>query len=273
MEQIENTTESQKSHKELEGNTKTSSSTHNGNQCRIWMITLKDDEDMTPSQLSQELKVFCDKFVFQKEKGNTTGYLHWQICIRLKVKERFSTVKNYFPHGAHIEQARNGFKSFNYCSKEDTRIEGPYDENSSFVPIIPLTQDWQINLKNELLENPPDYRKIIFIVDYVGGKGKSSFAKHMYMIKKAQYFNNAKSADISFCLDEKGPNILIFDLCRSSQDHINYEVIENVKNGLLFSGKYESKVKCFNTPHIVVMMNESPNKDKLSKDRYDIREI
>ena len=102
-------TTSQKSQEKEGGNTRTPSSK---NQLFLWMITLPAKEE-SASQLSQELHTFCKKFVFQKEKGEQTGYEHWQIYISLKQKEYFGTVKNLFPSAAHIEPVKDGWKAAN----------------------------------------------------------------------------------------------------------------------------------------------------------------
>ena len=44
-----------------------------------------------------------------------------------------------------------------------------------------------------------------------------------------------------------------------------------MKNGYVFCSKYESRVKQLSPCHVVVFMNEDPDMNKLSKDRYVIR--
>jgi len=62
--------------------------------------------------------------------------------------------------------------------------------------------------------------------------------------------------------------VLFLDCPRSKQgDFIQYDFLENVKNGRIFSGKYESGMKYLDPVHIVVMMNEDPDLSKLSRDR------
>ena len=48
-------------------------------------------------------------------------------------------------------------------------------------------------------------------------------------------FENAKTFDIKYAY--KGETVVIFDLNRSQQGVLNYEVIESIKNGIMFSGK------------------------------------
>ena len=73
-------------------------------------------------------------------------------------------------------------------------------------------------------------------------------------------FENAKSADVKYALT--GQRIVVFDLSRSQETHVNYEVIESVKNGVCFSTKYESQMKVFKTPHVVIMANFAPDETK-----------
>ncbi|KAH3828307.1 hypothetical protein DPMN_130261 [Dreissena polymorpha] len=65
-----------------------------------------------------------------------------------------------------------------------------------------------------------------------------------------------------------GERWLIFDLVRSQQDHVNYEVIESIKNGIMKSHKYVPTTKWFTPPKMVVFMNTDPDMGKLSLDRY-----
>ena len=133
---------------------------------------------------------------------------------------------------------------------------------------------WQSTLKNKL-EQPPDRRKIIFIVDEVGNSGKSWFS-HFYSRQlgtSAQVMLPGKKADMAYALK---PNIKVFflDAPRSKQgEFIQYDFLEDLKNGYVFSTKYESRIKSFEPMHVVVNMNESPDLSKLSRDRFDIINI
>jgi hypothetical protein len=49
--------------------------------------------------------------------------------------------------------------------------------------------------------------------------------------------------------------------------------MEDFKNGMIFSTKYESKAKVFKKPHLIVFSNFMPNMEALSKDRWEIRQL
>lgn len=60
----------------------------------------------------------------QLERGEA-GTLHLQGVFGGKAT-RFSVIHKLLP-GAHVEAARNPFQSWEYCGKEDTRVEGPVE--------------------------------------------------------------------------------------------------------------------------------------------------
>jgi len=141
------------------------------------------------------------------------------------------------------------------------------------VPVFEY-RSWQRFLI-EKLELPPDRRKIIFVVDEVGNSGKSWFA-HYYCQQHddtCQVLLPGKKADMAFVL-KPNINVLFLDAPRSKQgEFIQYDFLEDLKNGYIFSNKYESRIKTYSPMHVVVNMNERPDMTKLSEDRYDILNI
>lgn len=133
--------------------------------------------------------------------------------------------------------------------------------------------DWQQKLFEDL-ERQVDTRKIIFIVDVTGNSGKSWFCDYVREMKSnVQIMTPGKKADMAY--EYFTPTkILFMDCPRSKQsEYIQYDFLEDVKNGRIFSTKYESQMKYFKPPHVVVMMNENPDMSKLSEDRYDVRRV
>jgi len=68
-------------------------------------------------------------------------------------------------------------------------------------------------------------------------------------------------------------NTVIFDVPRDNGNKISYKSVESIKNGMIYSPKYESKYKLFNSPHIIIFANEPPQLEKLSIDRWVVKEI
>lgn len=241
-----------------------------GHQLYLWMITLPA-EGIEADELSQNLMPLCKKFVFQKEKGDTTGYLHWQIYISLKTKEYFNTVKNLFPAKAHIEPVKNGWKAAEYCQKAETRVEGPYNEKSEFLILIKDLFPWQARVRDICL-TPPNDRDIFWIWEKVGNRGKTQFCKYMAVKHGATVLGNGAFKDIAMALP-KNPKIVLFNLTRDLEERINYSALEAIKDGLVFSSKYESHTKVFNSPHVIVFANFAPRLESMSADRWKIQQL
>lgn len=138
-----------------------------------------------------------------------------------------------------------------------------------FFPLRPWQQAMYDTLKRD-----PDPRVILFVVDPVGNAGKSWFAHYYcYLHDNAQVLLPGKKADMSYALDPL-IRVLFVDAPRSKQgDFIQYDFLEDVKNGYVFCSKYESRVKQMSPCHVVVLMNEDPDLNKLSRDRYVIRRV
>jgi len=140
------------------------------------------------------------------------------------------------------------------------------------VEAFPL-RPWQAALYDSL-KLAPDSRSIFFIVDHVGNAGKSWFGHYYtFMNDNAQVLLPGKKADMSYALDPS-IRVLFVDAPRSKQgEFLQYDFLEDVKNGFVFCSKYESRVKQLGPCHVVVFMNEDPDMNKLSKDRYVIRRV
>lgn len=136
------------------------------------------------------------------------------------------------------------------------------------VPLHPL-RPWQEKLNQVLIQGPND-RDVIFVVDRLGNKGKSWFAKHYCSLHpNAFLIRPQKKADMAFML----PNnlrVLFVDVTRKQCENMEYlyTFIEELKDGYVASPKYMSQMRTFGTVHVVVMMNKNPDMEALSSDRY-----
>lgn len=257
---------SQESQEKPEGNTKNLRPKY---QLYCWFFTLKYEESQL-SQLLELLKTIAKKFTFSGEIGEG-GYKHWQGCFSLKNKEYFATVKNYFPNSIHLEPCMNFFKASCYCKKIETHIEGPYDEKTVLLKTIQNLLPWQQEVVDICLKEPDD-RTICWFWDPDGCKGKTVFCKYMYVKYGASVVANGSSKDIAQALPDN-PNIVLFNFTRTTEERINYGALEAVKDGLMFSPKYESKTKIFNSPHVIIFANFAPDKETMSKDRWYVKKI
>jgi len=120
----------------------------------------------------------------------------------------------------------------------------------------------------DLVEEEPDSRTVNWFYDPVGNHGKTYLSKYLVDAKGAFYTNGGKSVDLAYAYN--GESIVIFDYVRESEEYVGYGVIEQLKNGIAMSTKYESVTKRFQIPHVIVMANFMPAKGKLSQDRIKL---
>ena len=133
---------------------------------------------------------------------------------------------------------------------------------------------WQQELNN-ILRLPPHQREIIFVVDRKGDAGKSWYVNyHMDLYANSINILPGKKADMVYAfMSMLTPNlrVVFVDAPRSKQgEFIQYDFLEELKNGSVFNTKYQAQMLRFMLVHVVVMMNEHPDMEKLSADRYHI---
>lgn len=136
------------------------------------------------------------------------------------------------------------------------------------------TRPWQAGLVAKL-EADADDRKIIFVVDELGGCGKSWFSRWWYSnhSEETQLLGVGKRDDIAYAIVQD-KQFFFFDVPRSQLEFFQYSVLEQLKNRIVFSPKYSSRVKVLDhVPHVVVFTNEQPDRSKLTQDRFDIINI
>lgn len=257
------------------GNTKTNP------RARAWIITLNNP---SYGDLEQLTHINCENLIYQFEIGKQ-GTLHIQGAIRFSNARYFQGVKDLLPT-AHIEKAKNWKNVRDYCCKDDSRVKGPFELcEGNPVNIRPewvdrpleIIQDyskWQSDLW-KLLQEKPDDRTIHWWWCMGGGSGKTAFVKKLCVENNwIKFARITKSADILTLADREFGAYLL-DFARSKQDFCPFDAIEQLKDGLISDGKLKKECRniIMNRPHVVIFANQEPIKNKLSLDKWDIRQI
>lgn len=115
----------------------------------------------------------------------------------------------------------------------------------------------------------PCARRIYYYWDTEGNTGKTYLSIFLVLKHGALRANANKAADVAHAY--MGQKIVVFDMPRGAE--IDWQLIEDIKNGAIFSGKYNSQHKLFQTPHVFIFSNEYPQYCPLSKDRLIVRQI
>ena len=147
-------------------------------------------------------------------------------------------------------------------------------------PVIDATlRIWQEKLLKYI---KPSEREILWIVGSMGNEGKSWFQgylRNLHGASKAFRINIRKNSDgILHVLSKKMVHLIdlfMFNVPRSfDMEDFPYEFIEEIKDGYAASTKYESSMLEFKFPNtVIVFSNERPDKDKMSKDRWNVFSI
>lgn len=218
----------------------------------------------------------CTDFCFQLERGEETGYLHYQGVMRTKERTRWSAVRKWMPEGTHLEETRSWKAQWTYCQKAETAVEGPWKLDSEAAP------KWEVAVRstpvewypwqNEVLQwarGLPDERSVLWVYDAAGRSGKTTLG-HELCKNYGGVPVNGKLGDVLALATERSARLYLIVAPRDqSANDFPYAAIEMLKDGLWMKGKYE--VDCVvrsELVHVIVLANCLPIYEKLTHDRW-----
>lgn len=215
------------------------------------------------------------EFIYGQEVGES-GTPHIQGYFEVDEKIRPTSLK--WPVQIHFEKCL-GTRADNikYCSKDGKFQASRGCQPPRKLKIIETLKPWQQRLE-DILVTEPDERTIHWYWDIKGGVGKSVFCKYL-CVKHQALICSGKNSDMKYLIvkyhEEHGryPEIIIMDVPRQNLDYISYTGIEEIKNGLFSSTKYECSQVIMNSPHVVVFANREPEYAKMSMDRWNVTNL
>lgn len=245
------------------------------NPAKKWCFTLHYEEcsSVPMIQLSQHWNLA--KMIAQEEQCPQTQRLHVQGVLEFKEKSRPLT--HFKDLGAHWEVCKDWCASIEYCRKSETKLLNGRTWVIGVEDLVPQVRTVQPKgWQKDLIDQIPTFltRKIYWFWEPLGNKGKSEIVKWLVIHRKAMVMSG-KGADIKNVIIKMKvkPTMVILDIPRSSQGCVSYTALEEVSNGIFFSGKYEGGMCVFDAPIMLVFANEEPNKDKMSQDRWEVRDL
>lgn len=134
-------------------------------------------------------------------------------------------------------------------------------------------KQWQQDVL-DIVSKEPDSRTINWYWEENGNVGKSFLAKYLKLSKNTIIADGKKDNvfnQLNVMLEaKKEPEIIILDIPRHGRDYMNYGVIEQLKDGCIYSGKYEGGDCIIDDVHVIIFANFPPEETKFSKDRWNI---
>ncbi len=274
-----------------EGNTipppkKRKRSTPQSSPAKRWCFTLNNYILEDGAVFEQAAHAEVPKLIYQSEVGEN-GTPHFQGYLEFAKKMRpLDFYANLLGHKRTSWRVAKGTQKQNiaYCSKEDT-WDGKFRYQRGFPKGLVLMvrsdmRDSQLAIADTYLEDEDEKfgREIHWYWEEEGGWGKSILCKYMVDQMGAVLLGGAnKDAlyGIAGYVDKNGagPKIVIFDIPRVNKGGVSYQSLEYIKNGCFFNSKYESGMVRFNSPHVLVFANAEPEYDKLSADRWAVKQL
>lgn len=129
-----------------------------------------------------------------------------------------------------------------------------------------------------IVTTPPSDRKVNWFWESVGNVGKSFMARYLALHHNALILGAMKKLDLLHAITKtiSGKTVVVFDLTRSTEEgavKVVYEVIEQLLNKVIFSGKYDSQTVWIQDLHIIVFANFEPDRTAMSLDRWSVHHI
>lgn len=182
----------------------------------------------------------------------------------------YSTIGQALGSVTNLNQVSGALQMYKYASKRILECK------------VDKFRGWQTVLFSETEAMTDDTRKIIHLYDPAGGSGKTFFQKHCMRWNPQKYFcttalGSAKDAAtvIMGALNSGwSGDTFMLNLTRSNEENLGlYNYIEQIRDGFMTATKYEGGTVDFDCYHFIIFANWLPDVDRLTCDRWDIREL
>jgi len=113
-----------------------------------------------------------------------------------------------------------------------------------------------------------------------GNVGKTWITKYLAVQEDVQFMDGGKKGDLAHVYSKSRARTVVFNLSRTIQKDVGYDpmdgvyaFVENLKDGMIYSPKFDSGTFLTMGSNVIIFANFAPDQRKLSRDRWNIREI
>lgn len=246
---------------------------------QLWKFDFTlDGEQIEYNQVIKCLERYCKRWCFQLEKGEQTGWKHYQGRVSLNDKKRLQSLRkmNIFgdvdkpPHWSPTMTETTGF---DYVMKETTRVNGPWRDSDKAKYIPRQFRGYMKKLRpfqKFIMDTAYDFedRMINIIICPDGGIGKSMIASLCELYRRGIDLPPCNDAEkliqscCNICMKKnvRDPSPIFIDLPRAfNQEKMNgiFIAIEQIKKGKLFDMRYNYTEFWIDSPQIWVFTNNA----------------
>ena len=222
------------------------------NAVRNWLNMFNDVQSVERNPIEEGQILFCFgvpmglKKLSELEKDLNTHYLEMKETKQLPRTEgnaRFMVQEAAFNKVASIAHRENLKANYNIVLR-------PFQEIC-------------VDLALKQLD-----RKLLWVMDFTGNSGKTEIGKYLEAKENWQFILDCAPNDAANMLHQFKNGTCIDKLRSDVQDKLEYGLLEQLKNGLIQSGKYRGTSKQMLSNKVVVIANFFPNLIGLSIDRW-----
>lgn len=230
--------------------------------------------------IESTFRPLCNKFVFGEEFGENGNTPHIEGYLWFNKKTEFQSIQKLYKWDDLRKSSKKLVSAgLEYCQKEGNRIlEHGLPKKLKTLACENNLFSWQ-KVIVDIVSKDPDDRTIYWFYERNGGVGKTTFCKYLVRFYNAIVLGG-KSCDMKNGIIEyqktnlTTPELIIVNIPRSfDSNYLSYTGIEECKDMLFYSGKYEGGMVDGNPPHLIVFSNKFPDIKKISKDRWKIYNI
>lgn len=257
-------------------------------QCCLFDVTIPGDKYDEYRSLAKVLNTIFKKWVFQKEQGEQTGYIHWQVRGSLHKKTtHFALLRDVIPElSGHWSVTSNSVhqsgNSFNYVMKVQTRIDGPWNDTEEVREPAVMTRQlehfltltkypWQVDC--EQIASSYNERYLYYIYDPHYNSGKSTFCEYLEYLGIAEEIPPFTLMEdiMQFVMCQPKAKCYLFDMpaaMKKEKMHQMYAGLEMLKNGYLYDKRYNGKKQRISRPTVICFANNLPVQGIIAPDRW-----
>lgn len=250
---------------------------------RMWSATLNNWHDSDLDQLDQIFRSSTWPAAMGREVGES-GTRHLQMWVDFGKRVRPSEMKCFKGLKIHWGDAKgrpqkteDKFAGPTYCSKEDKEARMYNGAKPRREIKWPSFDKWWQKELLDIIATEPDDRTIYWYWSSEKGIGKTTFAKYLCRFHNACLLDGKKADIKNGALTWKQNNGAYPDLClwnipaALDEKWISLSALEQIKDALFYSGKYEGGVVADPCPHVICFANVPPPESEMDPERYVIK--
>ena len=220
-------------------------------------------ENTTPVEIGEKIQI-----VAKSGQGKRTDLDEVRLAIESGMSQQ-DLEQKFFREYAMYSRFLLQYK----MSFDQRSIVNELRDSTASVPL----RSWQQDCLS-IVSTPPSERKVRWFWESVGNVGKSWMARYLFLHHKATILRAMKKTDLLYALTKtiSESTVVVFDLTRSTEEgavKVVYEVIEQILDRIISSGKYDSLTMTLPLVHVVVFANFEPDRTSMSADRWDVHHI